>query len=114
MKAELQWGLFRHTSGDHSRWVLSWVQSLVNTCRQGQLDSLADLDVGGCNDFSRLIAREILHELRLVYFPPARTPDAAFLETEHCGVRFPQRAGPFSLTARPQPWLRVLLWVFLP
>jgi integrase len=113
MKAELQWGLFRHTSGDHSRWVLSWVQSLVNTCRQGQLDSLADLDVDGCNDFSRLIAREILHELRLVYFAPAGTRDAGFLETEHFGVRFPHRAGHFSLTAVSQRWLRDLLWDFL-
>src|SRR5258708_1200969 len=113
MKGEVEWGLFRHTRGDHSRWVLSWVQSLVNTCRQGQLDSLADLDVGGCNDFSRLIAREILHELRLVYFAPAGTRDAGFLETEHFGVRFPHRAGHFSLTAVSQRWLRDLLWDFL-
>ena len=113
MKAELQWGLFKHTEGDRSRWVLPWVQSLVNTCRQHQLDSLVDLDVDSCNNFSKLIATEILHELRLVYFAPADTRDAGFLETEHFGVRFPHRAGHFSLTVVSQRWLRDLLWDFL-
>lgn len=113
LKAELQWGLVKHTEGDRSRWVLPWVQSLINTCRRLQLDSLVDLDLASCNDFSTLITKEMLHELRLVYFTPADTREAGFLEAEHFGVRFPHRAGHFSLTAVSQRWLRDLLWDFL-
>ena len=52
----------------------------------------------------------MLHQLRLVYFTPADSRDAGFLETDHFGVRFPHRASHVDLTAVPQRWLRDLLW----
>ncbi len=55
----------------------------------------------------------MLHQLRLVYFTPADTRDAGFLETDHFGVRFPHRASHVDLTAVPQRWLRDLLWDYL-
>jgi hypothetical protein len=69
--------------------------------------------VGGSAEFTGAIAKEILHELRLVYFTPAQTKEAGFIETDHFGVRFDQRASHFHLTGIPQPWLRHLVWDYL-
>ena len=63
--------------------------------------------------FTGAIAKEMLHELRLVYFTPAETKDAGFIETDHFGVRFDQRASHFDLTGIPQRWLRDLVWDYL-
>ena len=110
---ELRWGVFRHTEGDRSRWALPTVQGLVNRCREQKIDSLVDLSLGDCPPQVKLIATEMLHELRLVYFAPADTRDAGFLETEHFGVRFPGRTGHYDLTVASQRWLRDLLWDYL-
>src|SRR5207248_3153406 len=67
---ELRWGVFRHTEGDRSRWALPTVQGLVNRCREQKIDSLVDLSLGDCPPRVKLIATEMLHELRLVYFAP--------------------------------------------
>ena len=90
MTEELRWGLFRHTEGDRARWTLPGAQSLVNLCRRQQVGTLVDLDLNTCTAAVELIVKEMLDELRLVYFAPADTRDAGFLETEHFGVRFPQ------------------------
>ena len=60
------------------------------TCRDHDIDTLIGfpLGAGGSADFTGAIVKEILHELRLVYFTPAETKDAGFLETDHFGVRF--------------------------
>ncbi|MGH3469979.1 MAG: hypothetical protein ACRDQF_19845, partial [Thermocrispum sp.] len=79
---ELRWALFRHTEGDRSRWTLPRAQSLINLCRRQQADSLVDLDVTTCTLAIRMMVKEMLDELRLVYFAPADTRDAGFLETE--------------------------------
>ena len=68
---------------------------------------------GGSAYFTGAIVKEILHELRLVYFTPAETKDAGFIETDHFGVRFDQRASHVDLTGIPQRWLRDLVWDYL-
>ena len=85
------------------------------TCRAQDVDSLIGLEfgAGGCAEFTGAIAKEILHELRLVYFTPAEAKDAGFLETEHFGVRFDHRASHVDLTDIPQRWLRDLTWDYL-
>ena len=113
MTEELRWGLFRHTEGDRARWTLPGAQSLVNLCRRQQVGTLVDLDLNTCTAAVTLIVKEMLDELRLVYFAPADTRDAGFLETEHFGVRFPKRRGHYDLTAVSQRWLRGMLWDFL-
>jgi integrase len=79
------------------------------------MNSLVDFEfgTGGSAAFTGAIAKEILHELRLVYFTPAEAKDAGFLETEHFGVLFPHRMSHFDLTSIPQRWLRDLTWDYL-
>jgi len=79
------------------------------------VNSLVDFEfgAGGSPAFTGAIAKEILHELRLVYFTPAEARDAGFLETEHFGVLFPHRMSHFDLTSIPQRWLRDLTWDYL-
>ena len=91
--AEIRWGLFAHTQRErHTRWDTGWVQALVNTCRARGTGSLTELDLSSCTTFAVLVAREILHDLRLAYFTPEASRDAGFIETDHFGVRFPSGA----------------------
>ena len=112
--AEIRWGLFAHTQRErHTRWDTGWVQALVNTCRTRGTGSLTELDLSSCTTFAVLVAREILHDLRLAYFTPEASRDAGFIETDHFGVRFPERGSHFDLTGIAQRWLRDLLWDYL-
>src|SRR5207247_3785006 len=86
---------------------------LVNTCRAHSVNSLIDLDLSDCTQFTAGIAKEILHDLRLVYFTPEQAKDSGFLETEHFGIRFPHRTSHVDLTGIPQRWLRHLTWDYL-
>jgi integrase len=112
--AEIRWGLFAHTQRDrHTRWDSGWVQALVNTCRTRGAGSLTELDLSSCTTFAVLVGREMLHDLRLAYFTPEASRDAGFVETDHFGVRFPERGSHFDLTGIAQRWLRDLLWDYL-
>jgi len=111
LQAEIQWCLFAYTQRSRpGRWDLTWLQRLANLCRERDLNSLVDLDLKDFPRFCGGIAKVMLHQLRLVYFTPADSRDAGFLETDHFGVRFPHRASHVDLTAIPQRWLRDLLW----
>jgi integrase len=113
VRAEIQWGLFAHTRRDRpTRWDLAWIRALITTCRALEVDSLVGFEfgAGASAEFTGAIAKEILHELRLVYFTPEQAKDAGFLETEHFGVLFPHRMSHIDLTAIPQRWLRDLAW----
>jgi integrase len=115
VRAEIQWGMFVHTQRARpTRWDLGWIRSLVMTCRTLEVNSLVDFEfgAGGSAQFTGAIAKEILHELRLVYFTPTQAKEAGFLETEHFGVLFPHRMSHFDLTGIPQRWLRDLTWDF--
>ena len=112
--AEIRWGLFAHTQRErHTRWDAGWVQALVNTCRARGTGSLTELDLPSCTSFAAMVAREMLHDLRLAYFTPQASRDAGFIETDHFGVRFPERGSHFDLTGIAQRWLRDLLWDYL-
>ena len=116
VRAEIKWGLFIHTQRARpTRWDLGWIRSLVATCREHDVETLIGfpLGAGGSAYFTGAIVKEILHELRLVYFTPAETRDAGFIETDHFGVRFDQRASHVDLTGIPQRWLRDLVWDYL-
>jgi integrase len=116
VRAEIKWGLFVHTRRARpTRWDLGWIRSLVTTCRTLEVNSLIDFEFGsgGSAVFTGAIAKEILHELRLVYFIPEQAKDAGFLETEHFGVLFPHRMSHIDLTGIPQRWLRDLTWDYL-
>jgi integrase len=115
VKAEIQWGLFVHTQRDRpTRRDIGWIRSLVATCRAQDAGSLIDLELsGGAAQQTRAIVKEILHELRLVYFTPDQAREAGFLETEHFGVLFPHRMSHFDLTGIPQRWLRDLTWDYI-
>jgi integrase len=112
--AEIRWSLHAHAArARRTRWDLGWVRTLVNTCRAEGVTSIVDLDLAGCTHFAALVAREMLKELRLVYYTPADAREAGFLETDHFGVRMPDRASHIDLTAVSQRWLRDLLWDYL-
>ncbi len=116
VSAEIKWGLFMHTRRARpTRWDLGWIRSLVTTCRALDIDSLLGFEfgAGGSAAFTGAIVKEMLHELRLVYFTPAQARDAGFFETDHFGVRFDQRGSHFDLTAIGQRWLRDLVWDYL-
>jgi integrase len=114
-RAEIQWGMFMHTRRARpTRWDVGWLRSLVAACREQDAGSLIDLQLGGGGtQQTRAIVKEILHELRLVYFTPDQAKDAGFLETEHFGVLFPHRMSHIDLTGIPQRWLRDLAWDYI-
>jgi integrase len=112
--AEIRWCLFAHTKRQrHTRWDTGWVQALASTCRAGGTVSLTELDLSSCTTMAAMVAREMLHDLRLAYFTPEGSKDAGFIETSHFGVRFPDRGSHFDLTGISQRWLRDLLWDYL-
>jgi hypothetical protein len=112
--AEIRWGLFAHSRRErHTRWNTDWVQRLASTCQERDAGSLAELDLSSCTTFTVMIAREMLHDLRLAYFTPETSRDTGFIETGHFGVRFPGRGSHFDLTGIGQRWLRDLLWDYL-
>ncbi len=112
--AEIRWGLFAHTRRQrHTRWDTAWVQALASTCRARGIASVTELDLSACARMQAMMAREMLHDLRLAYFTPEASRDAGFIETSHFGVRFPQRGSYFDLTGISQRWLRDLLWDYL-
>src|SRR5258708_3437241 len=96
-----------------SRWDTGWVQGLASTCRARGVASLTELDLSSCTTFTAMVAREMLHDLRLAYFTPEASRDAGFIETDHFGVRFPERGSHFDLTGIGQRGLRDLLWAYL-
>jgi hypothetical protein len=112
-RAEIQWGMFAHARRARpTRWDVGGIRSLAESCRTLDAGSLLDAgpDAASFPKQARRIAKEIMHELRLVYFTPEQARDAGFLETEHFGVLFPQRMSHFDLTGIPQRWLRDLTW----
>jgi integrase len=114
VRAEIQWGLFVHTQRERpTRRDIGWIRSLVTACREQDAGSLIDLDMGGATQQARAIVKEMLHELRLVYFTPEEAKRAGFLETEHFGVLFPHRMSHIDLTGIPQRWLRDLTWDYI-
>ena len=114
LRAEIQWCLSAYTQRPRpGRWDLKWMQRLADLCREQDLNSLVDLDLENYPRFCHGIAEIMLHLLRLVYFTPDDSRDAGFVETDHFGVRFPERASHVDLTAVPQRWLRNLLWDYL-
>ena len=64
----------------------------------GELAGRFRVRAGGSAAFTGAIAKEILHELRLVYFTREQAKEAGFLETEHFGVLFPHRMSHIDLT----------------
>ncbi len=111
LAAEIRWGLYTHaTRSRRSRWQVGWVRTLVNTCRARGITSVMDSGLNGCGRFAAVVAEEIRNELRLVYYTPDDTREAGFLETDHFGIRLPDRASHIDLTAVSQRWLRDLLW----
>ena len=114
LRAEIQWALFAHTQQNRpNRWDLGWIQKLVNLARDRDAGSLTDLDFTDFPRFHSDIAKSMLHHLRLIYFTPEQTRQAGFLETDHFGVRFPDRVSHLDLTVVSQRWLRELLWDYL-
>ncbi|MDN5749398.1 MAG: site-specific integrase [Pseudonocardia sp.] len=109
-RAEIAWGLFKHTEGDRAKWLLCWIQSMINAAREQEANSLVDLTGHTLAPHPRRIVKEMLGELRLIYFTPADTREAGYLDTDHFGVRFPDRASYFSLAGITQRWLRDLAW----
>ncbi|MFD9665884.1 tyrosine-type recombinase/integrase [Rhodococcus sp. NPDC059968] len=113
VRAEIKWGLFIHTQRARpTRWDLRCLRSLAVTCRARDVDSLIDLELGtgSAEAFTGAIVKQILHELRLIYFTPAQAKEAGYLETDYFGVRFDGRASHVDLTGIAQRWLRDLVW----
>ena len=111
VRAEIQWTLCTHAGQDRNRkWEPRQLQQLACHCRDRGLHSLAGLDPADIPSCYAGIVRVMLHLLRLIYFTPADTREAGFIETGHFGVRFPGRASHIDLTGVTQRWLRDLLW----
>ncbi|WP_327364972.1 tyrosine-type recombinase/integrase [Streptomyces sp. NBC_01296] len=116
VRAEFRWVLFAHTQrAAHSYWPTCWVQQTINLVRDSGVASLTELaeERRQMDASKRMILGEALIELRIVYFTPEETKQAGYIETEHFGVRFPQRHSNWDLTGVSQRWLRDLLWDYL-
>jgi integrase len=120
VKAEIQWGMFAHAqSADPAHWDCSALQRLAILCRASNLTSLFDL-AGDSPQTRRLprhddgrvqrIVRATIESLWCVYYSPADTRDAGFIETDHFGRRLNQSRSHFDLTGVSQRWLRDMLW----
>ncbi|MFF7903054.1 hypothetical protein ACIP4X_35625 [Streptomyces sp. NPDC088817] len=84
---EIQWGLFAHTQRQRpARWDVTALRMIVNACRETDATSIIDLDISSLTKTATGITKEILHELRLVYFTREETKEAGFIETRHFGV----------------------------
>ena len=110
LQAEIQWCLFTHTqwsrpAGGPDLACSAW----SNRCRGRESTPSSASTWTTAPQLCGGIAKRMLQHLRLVYFTPADTQDAGFIETDHFGVRFPA-APAIDLTGIPQRWLRDLLW----
>ncbi|MFJ2095034.1 tyrosine-type recombinase/integrase [Streptomyces sp. NPDC087901] len=112
VRAEIKWGLHRHSTKavEGAHWPLLFVQNLATECREQDITSLVDLDLERCKAHTRKIAKQMLRDLRLVYFSRQDTRNAGFIETGHYGIQFPDTATEFDLLPVTQRWLRDLLW----
>jgi integrase len=77
------------------------------------VNSLVDLDLDQLRDRALQVARAMLKDLRVVYFTREDSKAAGFLETDHFGLRFKNRASHFDLTGVTQRWLRDELWEYM-
>jgi integrase len=112
--AEFQWALCVHAQQPRqTRWAPGWVQALVNHVRHQDVGSLGEVDTQKLPYSTRTIIKTMREHLRPVYFSPAQTREAGFIETVHFGVRFSGRLSQISLAGVPQRWLRELLWDYL-
>jgi integrase len=110
-KAELLWGMEAHARPrEHTRWAVPWLRKLTTLCREGDLDSLADVDLNACPHQICMIVGEILNGLRPIYYTKQDSKHLGFIETDHFGRRFRDRQSYYDLTGIPQRWLRDLLW----
>ncbi|WP_067510564.1 site-specific integrase [Actinoplanes sp. TFC3] len=109
--AEIKWGMFVHgQQPHHSVWPLRWLQGLVNRCRAQNVSSLMAVEPKDCPPYDRMIVTEIRNQLRLVYYSPADTKEAGFIEFDHFGGRLRSRRSFYDLSVVSQRWLRDLLW----
>lgn len=121
VKAEIQWGMFAHTQqANPTRWSPSALQHMIACCLEGKVASLFDLPQVGrmhtpqlanhTDARVRMIVGEIVAGLWCVYYSPADTREAGFIETDHFGRRFAETRSHYDLTRISQRWLRDLLW----
>ena len=121
IKAEIQWGLHQHAQfKKRSAWHVHWIQGLADLCRASEMVSLAEFadhgrlgPAGPSGNYAprdRMMCLEISNGLRCIYYAPADTKDAGYIETEHFGRRFGDARSYFGLTSVSQRWLRDLLW----
>jgi len=110
VRAEIRWGLHTHGQGTNPLWYVPRIQSFVDHCQVRDVGSLLELDPADCPDSLRPIVKDLRESVRLVYYSPADTRDAGFIETDHFGVRFPARRSHIDLGGVSQRWLRDLLW----
>lgn len=109
--AEIKWGMFMHGQQPHySNWPVRWLQGLANRCREERVTSLMGLEPKNCPPYDRMIVTETRSQLRLVYYSPADTKDAGFIEFDHFGGRLRSRRSFYDLSMVSQRWLRDLLW----
>jgi len=112
IKAELKWGLHSYSQrSDHTRWWMHAILRVVNACRG--LASLADFNVEAAGEHERMIVNEIRRDLEVLYFTPAETKAAGYIDFEHFGRRIGKLNSKFDLTLVPQQWLRDLLRDYL-
>ncbi|MFY1633662.1 tyrosine-type recombinase/integrase [Solwaraspora sp. WMMB335] len=111
LAAEVKYGMFVHgQQPHHSMWPLRWLQGFANRCRAHGVESVMAVEPAGCPNTDRMIVTEIRNQVRLVYYSPADTRDAGFIEFDHFGARLPARGSFWDLTMVSQRWLRDALW----
>ena len=112
LAAEIKYGMFVHGQRrHHSKWPLGCLQRLANRCRAQHVGSLMAVEPKDCTDnYHRIMVTAIRDQLRLVYYSPADTKDAGFIEFDHFGSRLATRGSFWDLTVVSQRWLRDLLW----
>ena len=116
LRAEIQWGMWRHGQGQHGHWDLTTLQRIADHGRARGLSSLEEMnrDQQGLREAagvkSPAVVGEITSGLVPLYVTPEETREAGLIVFSHFGRKISGMGGRIDLGAVSQRWLRDLLW----
>ncbi|MGH3125414.1 MAG: hypothetical protein ACRDND_30910, partial [Streptosporangiaceae bacterium] len=116
LRAEIQWGMWRHGHGQRRHWELAVLQRIADHGRTCGLSSLEEMSRGddalrkAAGVKSPGIVGEITAGLEPLYMTPEDTREAGCIVFGHFGRTLSGTGSSIDLGGVSQRWLRDLLW----